>query len=254
MTETPVVRDLELYEQAYRDHPFEEVQARYRKRLLIDLLERLKPRHVLDVGCGLDTLANHWRGAERFVVVEPTAGFAEKARRDTTGRDDVVVVEATLEDAVDRLDGPFDLIMLSGLLHELPDTAPVLDATRQLCGPETIVHVSVPNTRSFHRLLAVEMGLIDRADDLSDMQRRLQQNRTFTLAELNARLAGHGFASFEEGSYFVKPFTHAQMLQLIDTGLMTPQMLDGLWGMARHMPDLGSEIFVNARLVERGDA
>lgn len=243
----PDERDLSAYEITYRESTFEVVQAAFRKRMLVGLLEQLRPRRILEVGCGLDTLANHWTQAERFVIVEPGRSFAEEARRATHGRPDVEVVGANLEDAADRLGPRFDLILLSGLLTELTDCAPVLAATRSLCGADTVVHVNVTNARSFHRLLALEMGLVDNLLALSDLQHKLQQHRVFTSESLRDLMVESGFAVFEEGDYFVKPFTHAQMQALADQGVLTPQMLEGLWGMAKHLPGLGSEIYVNVR-------
>jgi SAM-dependent methyltransferase len=240
-------RDIADYERAYGESGFEVVQAAYRKRMLVELLERLRPARILEVGCGLDTLAAHWLGAERFTIVEPGAQFAAAARGQTAGRADVTILEATLEAALPHLSGGFDLILLSGLLHEVSDCGPILDAARTLCGAETVVHANVPNARSFHRLLALEMGLIEDVTEHSDLQKRLQQHRTFTQESLAALVAEHGFAPFETGSYFVKPFTHGQMQRLGAEGFLTPEMLDGLWGLTKHMPGLGSEIFVNMR-------
>ena len=162
------------------------------------------------------------------------------------------MIEATLEAAAPALGEDFDLVVVSALLHEVIDCAALLDAVRSVCSPETIVHLNVPNARSFHRLLAVEMGLIETPTELSAAQIALQQHRTFTQGSLAALAEAHGFRVIDQGGYFVKPFTHAQMQALQADGFLTPQMLEGLWGMARRMPDLGSEIFVNLRTAAKG--
>ena len=241
-------RDISKYEREYAAHPFETVQAEFRKRMLLDLLTRLRPARVLEIGCGLDTLANHWTGSERFVIVEPGAAFLAAARVTTAGRRDVLIMEGTLEDVAANLDkGAFDLILVSGLLHELPDCAPLLDAVHDLCVDTTVVHANVPNARSFHRLLALEMGLIESLTEMSRTQISLQQHTTFTLESLIELVSAHGFSPFETGSYFLKPFTHVQMADLQSTAFLTTAMLEGFWGMARHLPDMGSEIFVNVK-------
>lgn len=235
------------YEQAYGAHAFEVVQAGFRKRMLLELLARLRPVSVLEVGCGLDSFANYWTAARRFDVVEPRAGFAAEARKALTGRRGVRLVEGGLEEVAHELQGGYDLILLSGLLNEIADCRPLLQAVRQLCADATVVHANVPNARSVHRLLAFEMGLIDAPTQMSDMQKVFQQPWIFTQDSLAELARANGFEPFEQGSYFIKPFTHGQMQRLREEGFLTDAMLDGLWGLERHMPGLGSEIFVNMR-------
>ncbi|MBX3637389.1 MAG: methyltransferase domain-containing protein [Rubrivivax sp.] len=241
-------RSIADYQRAYLASDFEPVQARMRKRMLLALLARHAPRRVLEVGCGTDALFRHWSDFDRFVVVEPGELFAAKARRDAEGDARILVVEDFVENAAAALRGEgFDLVLVSGLLHEVPDPAALLRALRPLCGEHTLVHVNVPNARSLHRLLALEMGLITDLHELSDRQRALQQPRTFDLEQLRALCTGCGFAEVDAGSYFVKPFSHAQMARLQHDGLVDERLLQGLYGLARHLPDLGSEIFVNLR-------
>lgn len=236
------------YEQAYSASDFEVIQARYRKKLLLELLERQQPKHLLEVGCGWDTIANHWPGFEQLTIVEPGAQFAAKARKDTAHLSGVTVVEQFMEDAVAQCQQhTYDLILVSSLLHEVPDPAAILSAAKALCTPDTLVHVNVPNANSMHRLLAMEMGLIADPYAQSELQKSFRQPRIFDLAQLVALAESVGFQVASKGSFFVKPFTHGQMQKLVDQGLMTTAMLDGLWGLAAHFPEHGSEIYVNLK-------
>jgi hypothetical protein len=74
------VRDLDAYQREYRNLPFEESQARYRKRRIIESIAKYRPRSFLEVGCGFDPLFNHYRGYERWTVVEPGDDFVRNAR------------------------------------------------------------------------------------------------------------------------------------------------------------------------------
>jgi hypothetical protein len=62
-------------------------------------------------------------------------------------------------------------------------------------------------------------------------------------------LAQTGFRVVDSGSYFVKPFTHAQMAAMLDTGIIDGSVLDGLDALARDLPGFGSEIYANAVLI-----
>jgi SAM-dependent methyltransferase len=239
-------RDIAAYERAYAASDFEPVQAAMRKRKLLEVLGAWRPRRVLEVGCGSDSLFNHWPDFDRFCVVEPGAAFAARALDQAGGDPRIRVLRGFIEAAAEQLAGEsFDCILLSGLLHEVPACEPLLAAVAALCGPGTRVHANVPNARSLHRLLAFEMGLVADLHQRSANQQALQQPRTFDIDNLRALCERCGFAVIEQGSYFIKPFTHAQMAQLQQQGVLGATMLNGLYGLERHLSGLGSEIFVH---------
>lgn len=240
------VRDLVDYGERYHHLPFEPVQADYRRRRVLAQVAAHAPRRLLEVGCGDRPLFLDLP-EQQTVVVEPTHVFAETARRLAAGRPEVTVVEALLEDVrIVDLGGAFDMVVVSGLLHEVPDPQRLLRSARQACGAGGVVHVSVPHAGSLHRLLAVTMGLIPEPAARSENQRLLQQRQAYDAAELERELVDAGLQVRDRGSILVKPFTHAQMQQLVDCGFMTAEMLDGLDRLAERLPELGSEIWVEA--------
>jgi 2-polyprenyl-3-methyl-5-hydroxy-6-metoxy-1,4-benzoquinol methylase len=241
-----MARDLSDYTEQYRRLPFEPIQAFYRRLKVLAEISRYAPRRLLEVGCGHLPLHKDLSGMH-ITVVEPAAEFARNARYTAAAGADVNVIEACLE-AVSPPEEPFDMVVVSCLLHEVDDPQALLAAVRRMCGSDTVIHLNVPNARSLHRLLAVAMGLIERPDAHSQTQATMQQRAIYHLASLEDELSAAGFVVREHGSLFVKPFTHAQMQQLVDQKFMTPTMLDGLDRLAETLPELGSEIWVNAGL------
>lgn len=222
---------------------------RYRKRHTLECLQRHRPRRILEVGCGFSPLFLDYTGFEQMDVVEPSTAFFESAQRAAAGDARIRLHAGTLEQLAHTLSGErFDYVLLSGLLHEVESPEALLSCVLSLCSSDTVVHVNVPNAKSLHRLLALEMGLINTLDELSVTQKHLQQHRTFDMEGLIALLNRTGFSVRDSGSFFVKPFTHAQMAQLQETGLLTAQMMDGLYQLTAHLPEYGSEIFVTARI------
>lgn len=243
-------RDLADYTVRYRQLPFEPIQAAFRRRRVLDEVRRLSPRRLLEVGCGEHPLFTDLPDIAA-TVVEAAADFARGAAGLAQARDPasapVEVIEGRIEDVADRL-GRFDGVVVSCLLHEVDDPQALLAAVRRVCAPGAVLHVNVPNAQSLHRLLAVAMGLIGQAGALSDTQRTMQQRATYDAVSLRDELATAGFEVIDSGTLFVKPFTHAQMQQLVDTGFLTPAMLEGLHRLTEALPALGSELWCNARV------
>lgn len=244
MTDAP--RDLVDYVAQYRGLPFEPLQIAFRRRRVLARVAAHAPRRLLEIGCGESPLFLDLPGMDA-VVVEPAPPFAENARRLAAGRPGITVVEEHAEQLqAGSLGGPFDMVVVSCLLHEVPDPQRLLAAAHGFCAAGGVVHVNVPSARSLHRLLAVAMGLIPDPATESETQRTMQQRGVYDAAGLEGELTRAGFEIRHRGSIFVKPFTHAQMQHLVDEDFLTPQMLDGLDALAQLLPDLGSELWVDA--------
>ncbi len=248
------MRDLKDYEKSYALLPFENLQARYRKRKILETVQKYRPHSILEIGCGLDPFFNHYSEFDTFTIVEPCDQFFENALIRSKADDRIEVVHGMLQDNIEELAlRRYDLILMSSLLHEIPDCESLLRATALLSDAATIVHLNVPNAKSFHRVLALEMGLIDHLAERSQTQQQMQQSHTFDLDRLEALANSTGFKAIEKGSFFVKPFTHAQMALLQEVGVVTDLVLDGLYNLSKHFPEHGSEIYMNIQLENKSD-
>lgn len=242
---------METYQEHYavqhRGGPgwFENALIASRRNQVLAALARHPHEHVLEIGCGLDPLIEHVRDTRSFTTVEPCESFVECAR--AAGAH---VIQGFLEDVVVELASrrPFDFVIASSLLHEVPDPVCFLDSVRALCEPSTIVHFDVPNMRSLHRLLAVEMGLIPDVFEPSETEKRFQRTTRFDAARFRAALERAGFEVVGFGTYFIKPFSHSQMEALIDGNIVSADVILGLEKLANHLPDFGAEMFADVRL------
>jgi 2-polyprenyl-3-methyl-5-hydroxy-6-metoxy-1,4-benzoquinol methylase len=184
-----------------------------------------------------------------MVIVEPGDDFYNNAVNYKKKDKNIECYHALIEDVIEDLkEISFDFIIISSLLHELKNNLEILKKITHLCHKETIVHINVPNKKSLHRILAYRSGIIPSLDERSDTQIRLQQNEFFDLRELNEFIEKAGLTSKEEGTYFVKPFTHDQMSNLLENGVIDRVILDGFYGLATDFPENGSEIYVNAQI------
>ena len=238
-------RDMQSYQVEYEKLPFEPYQVQFRRKQVISQISKYAPKTVLEIGCGMLPLYLDMPEIERWCVVEPGDLFYENAKKQAP--ENVQMIHGFLETSIEpvkEMNIEFDYIVCGCLLHELPEPKKMLQAIMKVCGENTVVNINVPNAKSFHRLLAVEMGLISNVYNKSQTQITMQQSETYDLESLRKVCEENGFRVVNEGSFFIKPFTHGQMQACLDKGIFDERLLDGLNGMIKYMPEYGSEIFV----------
>jgi SAM-dependent methyltransferase len=246
-----MIRDLIDYQSHYANQPYERHQVYFRKMKLKEILNKYAHSSILEVGCGLESIFLDIDDFNKITVVEPADLFFEKALLDKESKSDkdISIIKGYLEESTDKLrNNTFDFILISSLLHEIPNVDLFLNSIYNLANENTIIHVNVPNADSFHRVLAVEMGLIQSQFEKSLNNIEFQQNVIFNMSKLKMVFDKAGFEILEEGSYSVKLFRHIEMQNLIDSGFIDLKFLEGLYKMEKYMPGLGSEIYINAKL------
>lgn len=248
------MRNIEEYTNEYLKSDFElNVQVTYRRKKVLHAIKQYHPTKLLEIGCGMEPLFPHLDLSlfEKIVVIEPSEIFFKHAQNladQMTEQKKICVINKTVEEVADQLDIEFDMIICSGLLHEIEDPKIFLTLIKRLCTKITVLHLNVPNAMSLHRLLAYEMGLIEDVHHMSERNYQLQQNQVFDAERLEKLIESVGFKVISQGTYFCKPFTHDQMQQLQKIGFLTEQMLEGLDRLVEFLPEYGSEIFMNAVL------
>ncbi|MDE7017217.1 MAG: class I SAM-dependent methyltransferase, partial [Lachnospiraceae bacterium] len=226
------MRNIDEYTTEYAIPSFEDYQVKYRRKLILEQIERYKPTNILEIGCGYEPLFQYTKGI-RYTVVEPSKEFYGAAKKIAKETRDVLCINGTIEEVVEELEPQYDMIICSSLLHEVENPRGLLHAIRRICNNETVVHVNVPNANSMHRLIAFECGMISDIHNLSERNKTLQQNSTFDIESLADEIKKNNMVVIEQGSYFVKPFTHAQMYQMLENGIIQEEILDGLYHMSK---------------------
>ncbi len=119
---------------------------------------------VLDLGCGYGDYARHFAGRCRYVGVDHNPDYIATARRVNAGLD-VEWICADLADPVVTTSGPYDLVVLGGVLHHLDDdsvvemaraVAELLTPTGRLVALEPVFHPDQP--LSARLLIAADRG------------------------------------------------------------------------------------------------
>ncbi len=242
------MRDTPDYEANYSSLPFEDTLRHYRRKVLLKVLQDNRSSRILEIGPGSWPVCTDYTDFERMVIVEPGAAFFRTLEDRCAVDPRISMHQGYVEEVAQKLtDTHFDMVIIGGFLHEIDNPEEVLKAVSGICKPGTRVYSLVPNSRSFHRLLAVEAGLIAALEAPSELDRIFHRRKVYDRSSFSALFESAGFTVLESGSYFLKPFTHGQMQQMLDQGLLTPQLLDGLEKMIHFFPEMGAEIFVVAQ-------
>mgnify|MGYP000126443934 CR=1 FL=1 len=94
-------------------------------------------------------------------------------------------------------------------------------------------------------LIAQEAGIIKNIYEKSDRNKLLSQNNIFckdTLKELITKTLPE-FKIQKCESFFIKPFTHNQMMECIDQKIVNEKVIDGLYESTKYLPELGCELY-----------
>ena len=186
---------------------------------------------VLELGAatGLMTSMLVEQGVE-VTAVERSPRYLALARR--RGLEQATFVEADVDDF--EPGRRFNHVTATALLNELPDPVGFLRRSRGWLAPGGMVHVSLPNPRSIHRMVAREMGLIEDLHTLSDRGAWLATRQILDGEALTAVGREAGLALAHREPVLLKPLTNAQLAGLPD------EVIDGLDGVARHFPEHGA--------------
>lgn len=212
--------------------PDTDFDARYTMATVRRIAESVTPGdRVLELGCATGLMTAHLADlGARVTGVDRSGAYLDRARVRVGER--AAFVEAGLaEPGWEDLTGDgFDHVLLCNLVHELPDPADVLTRAARLLGPHGLVHLSLQNPDSIHRLVAAEMGLIDDVREVSERGERFGTLGLWGMDDLArlAREASLGIVAWE--GVMLKPLPNAMMAGL------PPDVLDGFERAARHLP------------------
>jgi acetyltransferase-like isoleucine patch superfamily enzyme/SAM-dependent methyltransferase len=240
------------YEDKYIDLPFENTLREFRRKNILDKLTLYPHDRFLEIGCGADPLFYYFDDYDKMIVVEPGTKFFRLAQEKAALNSKIEVFNEPIESVADRLIGKnLNFIVIGGFLHEISNPDKVLKAVRRICSKDTLVYSYVPNARSFHRLLAYNMGIIKSIHEKSKHDILFKRNTVFNMKSFNSVLEENGFSVIDSGSYFIKPFTNDQMAEMIDKGILDNTVFHGLEKMIQYIPDMGAELWNLCKIYDK---
>lgn len=184
-------------------------------------------QRVLELGCATGLMTESIVAAGATVVGVDRAGpYLDRAR--ARGLANADFVQGDVEDFARG--APYEHVVATNLIHEVPDAAAFLARCRDRLGASGLLHLSLQNPHSIHRLVAQDLGMISDLHEISARGRQFSTLRLYDGDELEAMGEAAGLTCAERRGIMLKPLPNDLMAQLPD------QVLEGFVAVAHHFP------------------
>lgn len=239
-------KNIDKYWNTYKSiYGFENVLKKYRHQVALEFLKELQPLKILEIGCGFNPMFTDYQSFESYTVVEPGEEPFDRMREQIRNDSRIHGFHNFAENEIKELSkNEYDCILLPGVLHEVENPFNFLGSIGNLCNTGTSIYINVPNANSLHRLIAVEMGLIESVFTHTDRNLILEQKTIFnreSLVEL-VKSSIMGIRLVEFSTFFIKPFTHNQMELFLKSKIIPEEIVEALFSISNLLPNFGSEI------------
>lgn len=133
----------------------------------------------------------------------------------------------------------YDSIIMSHVLEHIENPSVVLKKIYNWLADDGIFLVSVPNAKSIHRLVAVEMGMLTNEYELNSRDHELGHFRVYDMNTLSAQMIEAGFKIHEKGGVFFKPLSNGQI-----EDNWTPEMIEGFYKIGKYFQENCADLFM----------
>lgn len=140
-----------------------------------------------------------------------------------------------------KTDEKFDTIIFNHVLEHIAEPIQLLKQIRTWLAPGGKFIVGVPNARSFHRMAAVKLGLLESIYSLNERDLQLGHERVYDMDMLKAHLTEAGFVISHETGVFLKFLANGQIEKWF-----SQEMIQAFYELGKDYPELCAEIMVIA--------
>ena len=237
-------RNFDKYKLEYNSLPFEPILEDIRQKKLVDIVEKLSISDILEVGCGRNSIFNKLEKFNSGVIVEPIQDFLSSNMSKLKNKK-IVGFNQTLElyMQLEKIKVDFDLLILSSVLHEFEDLDLNLDLCHKLLKPGGYILCVVPNKYSLHRIIYNFGKSPNIFNAKTTTESRMQQKASFSLTDLERIFISKKFTTIDIFTWFVKPFPHFKMQDLVNSGVISGVEIEFLENISKELSNFGAEIF-----------
>ena len=238
-------RDFESYFKEFEALPFERHLEKFRHKRLLELIGQYckQSNRVLEIGPGRNPVFPKLEKALHVDVLEPLNPLYQILVQENLHLEEIVIHNKTLDEAISVIDGNYDCIIMSSVLHEIQHQSIALLQVQELLREGGKLFIVVPNNMSIHRLIGLHTGFVSELSDLTTTELKMQQYKSYYPQTLTDQLVSLNFNIISVATGFVKLCPHARMQALIDNGMISDEVLDFFYKASDQLDGFGSEIF-----------
>lgn len=132
----------------------------------------------------------------------------------------------------------FDTVIMAHILEHVDNPVEIISIGKKFLKQDGVLLIDVPNAKSFHRLAAVEMGLLKAIDELNETDNLLGHRRVYTSELMRDHIKQAGLKPVHWGGHFLKTVSNKQMEES-----WNQQMMDAYFEVGKRFPDNCAEIY-----------
>ena len=177
---------------------------------------------------------------EDVTAVEASVECVNIAKEKTSKS--IKYIVGTFEETI--LTEKYDAIFLLHTLEHIDDRVGVLAKANEWLSDNGLLFVSSPNANAPSRQIAVRMGLIPHNSAITEGEKAHGHTVTYTLDILEKEAKEAGLQLVSRGGVFFKGLANFQLDKALETGIISPEYLEGCYQLGNVYPDLCSSIYV----------
>jgi len=198
-----------------------------------------KRERCLELGCADGAMTE--KLLDQFESVVAVDGAEKHCRqvRQRLNDENLTVVCELFEDY--QPDYRFDTIIMAHVLEHVKDPVALLERVGSWLRDDGRIIAIVPNGNSLHRQVAVEMGLLERPNEIDDHDEDLGHRRVYMPDEFENHIRKAGLDISDAGGIGLKPLTNQQMDDYLNEDIQNAYL-----SLGEHHPHIAAERYAVA--------
>jgi ubiquinone/menaquinone biosynthesis C-methylase UbiE len=190
-----------------------EKAMRFERMIVNHLLKWVKGPRVLEMGFGDDLwTALLIKKFRQSFIIDASSHLLDKAK--TKYGKKVIGIHSLFEDY--EPEKKYDTVIASYILEHVLNPVEILKKAHSWVNKNGKIILVVPSANSYHRQLAVAMGMQKRPDELGASDKKIEHRRVYTMSKFRKDIERSGLTIIKEQGLFLKFLPQSYMVNWPD--------------------------------------